>query len=336
MATLPVRRILVVDDEEDVRQFVALVLRRCGYEVQDAFGAREALIRLSQGTFALMITDVKMPGMDGLALLEQTMQRYPKMDAIVLTAYGTIQTAVTAMKRGAIDYMTKPFTVEELENKVAACFDRRARAAERADERIAPLVELTRIMSSQLDLSDILESLIDLIQRALQPAGIEVAAFDSTLEGGALVVRSGVRLPEEALERLSVSQVHRLAKQTQPWNLQRVRDGEWRRLVDECVTVPLAAREQVVGSLTLLRAPSDSALALSDVQLLQVFGAQIGLSMLHARTRQQLLDASRIPNSQPYRQCGRCQKSLAPMIETRASILSASRAMHGCWASVWG
>jgi nitrogen regulation protein NR(I) len=107
-------RILIVDDERNLRRVLAAHLKREGWEVEEAADGAEALERLARGAWSLVITDLKMPNLDGLGLLEQTAARHPDLPVVLITAHGTIETAVTAMKRGAFDYITKPFDQEEL------------------------------------------------------------------------------------------------------------------------------------------------------------------------------------------------------------------------------
>lgn len=100
--------VLVVDDEPGVRSFAVTALKRAGMEVAEAADAPEALRRLRRESFAVVVTDLRMPGPDGLSLLDQVRADHPDTEVIVLTAYGTIDTAVDAMKRGAFDFLQKP------------------------------------------------------------------------------------------------------------------------------------------------------------------------------------------------------------------------------------
>ena len=107
-------RILIADDERNLRRVLGAHLKREGWEVEEAVDGVEALERLARGPWSLVITDLKMPRLDGLQLLEQAAVRYPDLPVVLITAHGTIETAVSAMKRGAFDYITKPFDQEEL------------------------------------------------------------------------------------------------------------------------------------------------------------------------------------------------------------------------------
>jgi two-component system response regulator FlrC len=101
-------RILVVDDEKGLRGFLSGCLVTEGHKVDEASDGEAALVRLRAHAYDLMITDLKMPGMDGLQLLEAAMAEQPDLQAIVLTAHGTVEGAVQAMRLGAFDYLQKP------------------------------------------------------------------------------------------------------------------------------------------------------------------------------------------------------------------------------------
>jgi two-component system NtrC family response regulator len=107
-------RLLVVDDEEPQRLMLAGILGRAGFEVVTAEDGRVGAERLEHESFDLLLTDQKMPGISGLELLERARRLYPRLPVVLMTAYGTVSTAVEAMKRGAADYLTKPFEKDEL------------------------------------------------------------------------------------------------------------------------------------------------------------------------------------------------------------------------------
>jgi two-component system response regulator AtoC len=106
--------ILVVDDEEIVRESLANWLEEDGYQVDTAPDGSTALARLAEKGYAALLVDLKMPGMDGLQVLEKARELRPDAPVIIMTAYATVDTAVHAMKQGAYDYLLKPFEPEEL------------------------------------------------------------------------------------------------------------------------------------------------------------------------------------------------------------------------------
>jgi two-component system, NtrC family, response regulator AtoC len=107
-------RILIVDDEEIVRESLSGWLERDGYTVCTAPDGPTAVSRLQAERWSILLVDMKMPGMDGLQVLEQARQLQPEASAVIMTAYATVDTAVSAMKLGAYDYLVKPFDPEEL------------------------------------------------------------------------------------------------------------------------------------------------------------------------------------------------------------------------------
>jgi DNA-binding NtrC family response regulator len=106
--------ILLVDDEPDVRISLGQVLREEGHAVDMVADAETALARLSAHPFDLVVSDVKLPKLDGLSLLKRVRGEFPATQVLLMTAYGTISDAVTAMKDSAMDYLTKPFDLDVL------------------------------------------------------------------------------------------------------------------------------------------------------------------------------------------------------------------------------
>jgi two-component system response regulator AtoC len=108
------KKILVVDDEEPMRHMLTLILKREGYEVQAVGKGSEALKFAESETFDFILSDVVMPEMDGLTLLQSLKQKKVEASVIMMSAYGNLDTAVEAMKRGAYDYVNKPFKPDEI------------------------------------------------------------------------------------------------------------------------------------------------------------------------------------------------------------------------------
>ncbi len=115
-------KILVVDDEQNMRVALFEALSRNGHEVAVAENGRMALEMIARQPPELVITDIKMPGMDGLELLRQIKALRPELPVVIMTGFATVDTAVEAMKQGAFDYLLKPFPVEVIEETVARVF----------------------------------------------------------------------------------------------------------------------------------------------------------------------------------------------------------------------
>ena len=108
------KRILVVDDEEIQTNIIANILEKENYIVKKAFSAEEALKVLGKNKFQVLLVDLMMPGIGGIGLLKRVKDEGFESNLIIMTAYGTIESAVKAMKEGAFDYITKPFSKDEL------------------------------------------------------------------------------------------------------------------------------------------------------------------------------------------------------------------------------
>jgi two-component system response regulator PilR (NtrC family) len=119
-------KILVVDDEKSMRDFLSIMLNKEGYEVSTAGNGEDALRAVQAEIFDLVITDVKMPRMDGLEVLKMVKDVSPETVVLMITAFATTETAVEAMKLGAYDYITKPFKVEEIKLVIRKALEKRS------------------------------------------------------------------------------------------------------------------------------------------------------------------------------------------------------------------
>lgn len=106
--------ILVVDDDQSIRDVLAIVFRKEGYRVEEAINARDALKKLKNDSFDLIVSDIKMPDLSGIELLKKVKAIHPEMPFVLITAFASTNDAVEAMKIGAEDYITKPFNLDEL------------------------------------------------------------------------------------------------------------------------------------------------------------------------------------------------------------------------------
>jgi DNA-binding NtrC family response regulator len=128
----PPKHVLLVEDETALRKAVAEQLADRGYHVEQADSGEAAIERLADFAFDIIITDLRLPGVDGSAVLEAAVQRYPEIIAIVVTGYGTVKDAVEAIKRGAWDFVSKPFQIDELLLALDAALEQRRLKSENA------------------------------------------------------------------------------------------------------------------------------------------------------------------------------------------------------------
>jgi diguanylate cyclase (GGDEF)-like protein len=129
-------RILVVDDEASVRKVMSQVLQDEGFAVTEAANGKQALKRMQENPFSVVITDIVMPEMTGLELLEKIKEQSPETQVIIITSHASLETAITAMRHGAYDYLFKPFKDLDL---ISA-------AANRATEKVRLIAENQKLM----------------------------------------------------------------------------------------------------------------------------------------------------------------------------------------------
>ncbi len=134
MITPDPKQILVVDDEPNLRRVLGAQLMRDGYEVHSVGDGEEALKILREQYIDVVITDLRMPKLDGMELLRQALALEPEMPVVIITAHGTVDNAVEALKTGAFDYITKPFDQNEVRNVIQKALRTRALAAADASQ----------------------------------------------------------------------------------------------------------------------------------------------------------------------------------------------------------
>jgi len=132
------KRILIVDDEKNIRTTLSAYLLSLGYEQEIAVNGQEALDKLKDSKYDLVLLDIKMPVMNGIQILKEMRRLEDKTNVIMMTAYGTIENAVESMKLGAVDFISKPFTLENLKTMIDAVFSRE----ELSESNIAGFKEL--------------------------------------------------------------------------------------------------------------------------------------------------------------------------------------------------
>jgi DNA-binding NtrC family response regulator len=131
MADTP-KHLLIIEDEAPLRNAIAEQLTDHGYRVEQAESGEVALAKLSDFAFDIIVTDLRLPGVDGSAVVEAAVERYPHIIAIVVTGYGTVKDAVGAIKRGAYDFVNKPFEIDELLHVLDSALEQRRLKTENA------------------------------------------------------------------------------------------------------------------------------------------------------------------------------------------------------------
>ena len=212
------KSVLIVDDEKNIRLTLSQTLEGRGVETETAANGEEALAKLKEREFSLILLDLKMPGIDGMEVLRQISKIRPDIRIIIITAYGTIESAVEAMKLGAADFIQKPFSPDEIRELVSRVMDR-----EKLDEQkivdYASSIELAKRSIGDRHF----DAAIEHVRRAVSLDPGRPEAFNLL---GALTEIQGDRIEAQKNYRAALS----LDPSYEPAikNLQRSTDGRWR------------------------------------------------------------------------------------------------------------
>ncbi len=210
--------ILVVDDEEAIRDVLTDFLSMEGYNVQTADNGQKALELLSRGEFSLVLTDLKMPQMGGLELLKAIREHTPDVATIVMTGFGTVETAIDAMKAGAYDYLLKPFKIDEVMLIVKRALEGQRMKNEnmRLRETLS-LYKVSEAIAMSLSLDEVIETVMS---TALDEVRADQAVVLMSDGAGGFFVRedriSAGYHPEANLPSLDVGEIQRHFEDDRP------------------------------------------------------------------------------------------------------------------------
>jgi YesN/AraC family two-component response regulator len=184
-------KILVLDDEKIVLESVSRILEDEQYEVKTCRSGKEALEAFKDDSFDLLVTDLKMPGLDGIETIKLCSDRDPDLSVIIITGYPTVDSAVSAMKLGALDYIRKPFTPDQLTESVEnAIAKRRSRSEKKGRDEAFDAVKAA--ISSTLSLKRVLNCAADGVTRLLGVKGGTVSLLDGKTRELRILASSGL------------------------------------------------------------------------------------------------------------------------------------------------
>ncbi len=159
-------RILIVDDERHLRKVLAIMLTSAGYEAEEASSGEEGLKKIAERRFDAVISDIRMPGLDGLSLLARIKETEPDLPVIMITAFASVESAVEAMKAGASDYVSKPFNEEQILIVLDKVLERRRILAE--NRRLRREVSQRYDFSSIITASPAMAKVLDVIRKVAE------------------------------------------------------------------------------------------------------------------------------------------------------------------------
>lgn len=153
------KQILVVDDEKNIRLMLDQALSTSGYTVTTAIDGEHALQKVQESTPDMVLLDMKMPGMDGIEVLRRLRQTHEAVPVVMITAHGTVETAVEAMKLGAVDYLRKPFAPDEIRAIVAKVLNRQRLSVAYPAEQAEAILEQAKLLLTRRQFPDAEEML---------------------------------------------------------------------------------------------------------------------------------------------------------------------------------
>lgn len=291
------RRILVVDDEISICEIVSAYLQKSGYTVFPAQNAEQAIRILQEREVDIVLSDIKMPGMSGVDLLKWIKEYNSFLPVIITTGFPTLDTAIEALKLGAYDYLTKPFHLEEIREKVSRALQARQLQEDNLlFSKLVSLHEVTKVLSSTHSLDQLNERFIDYsvkISRShggalffsntaqqLQVAHTTPEPFDRTFwelpvfvygsqwvvhNGDPLVIERGITALPEGMPPLP-------------------------EFVQSYIVFPLKTPKRVLGALNLVRAQNSIAYSNVDLEIINVLASQASISIENARLYQNIRD----------------------------------------------
>lgn len=181
-------RILVVDDEESIRRGVGLHLKKHGHDVREAASGEAAMRELAAREYDLVLSDLRMPGINGLELLAQARAILPELSIVMMTAYATIESAVEAMKQGADDYISKPIKLDELSLRVHSVLSRKSLVEENA--RLRQQLRRQFGFESLVGESETMRKLRDRLSALARDANVSVLVTGESGTGKELVAKA--------------------------------------------------------------------------------------------------------------------------------------------------
>jgi signal transduction histidine kinase/CheY-like chemotaxis protein len=292
-------KILVVDDEEIMLKLACDALRSQGHQVIGSSGALEALDKLKKEKFDFILTDIKMPEMDGMELIQSAHKMDPSMGAIFMTGYASLDTAKRAIQEGAYDYILKPFDLQEIRSAVARAVQKRAENIKDGREKgLSQLFDLNRILYTAGDCESLLKLSLEfaLVQGRLKggmimywPASTgellilhtespERNLFDQ------LCIQVDEKLVTEASSVKDILQVER--PEEYPLFLRMkdlVSDSSVAQVLprgdDAAILIPLRKAESACGMIVLRKTSPAQELSEEDLKLLAILGIQTAISL---------------------------------------------------------
>jgi response regulator RpfG family c-di-GMP phosphodiesterase len=297
-------RILVVDDEKVIREILADFLDMEGYVVHTVEDGVEALKELHRRSYNLVISDLKMPNMGGLELIQKITEESLPVLTVIMTGFGTVETAIEAMKRGAYDYILKPFKVEEVMHIVQRGLDRQRLQHENIRLKDAlSIYKISEAIATSLSVDIVLDLVLEATIDTVDADVVSLLLEDPKQEGRfSERMRKVSQRAEPAIEApaLNLEEVLPLFQEDRPLLVHGSRSYRFlasppdleRRLVSFC-SIPLKLKGRIIGMLNAYSYTRGNKFSEGQRKMLYVLASRAAFSIENARLYQNLVDANK-------------------------------------------
>jgi two-component system NtrC family sensor kinase len=288
-------QILIVDDERDIRQLLREMLSLEGHEVTEAVNGADALAKLRDASFDLVVTDVRMPSLSGMELLRRVREVSPSTEVIVATAYAELDTAIECMRAGAFDLLRKPFNLQELFTCVSRALEKRRFNVS------TELVRLSQALFEQNAIEQLPRAIVESVRSFMSADAVLLALPDTD---GRLQVAHALGLVGEQESSLGLAigeRMVRMLPQDQTPAVLGPLGGDWRfkdfqqlsPALSVCV-LPLSAGERMLGVLVVLRRSEARPLNRGELDRASLLASHAVLALENARMAGQLSASERM------------------------------------------
>jgi putative nucleotidyltransferase with HDIG domain len=285
-------KILIVDDEEMIRDLCYHILSAEGYQVSVAQNGSEALELLARNDMDLLITDIKMPSMDGLELFERVKQRNQDIVSIFITGHGTLDTAIESLMRGVDGFVLKPFTQEELLVAVERAVTRSRLQKENIRlKALIPLFEISKLLVTEIDLASLFKIITEVLVQEFSVDRVSLMLVDDA--SGDLIIRASHGLqPETTITarrkagdgvsglvlKLKKPLIISAGKHPDPEVMAAI---NVENMPASSMSVPLIGKNKVFGVLNVSKL-SGTPFSTSDLQIVLILSSQVVTAMENA------------------------------------------------------
>lgn len=289
------KQVLVVDDEKSICEIVKAYLQKNGYSVFQALSGEKAVEIIKENKIDLVLTDIKMPGMNGVDLLKWVKKYNNSLPVIMTTGFPTLDTAIEALKLGAYDYLTKPFHLEEVVEKISRAIQTRQLEEDNLlFSKLVSLHEVTKELSSTHILNELYNRFLNYSIKVSRSNGGSLLFFDDSLQLKIVLVSSEPynetfwQLPVfDAASRWAVDKGESLIIDSGKEGISK-EIPQLPEFIQSYIVFPLKTPKKIIGILNLVRAQNTVSFSKLDLELINVLASQASISIENARLYQNI------------------------------------------------